>query len=49
VLAAAFGERASPQRVQALVAAGKLGKKSGEGFYTWTHATKELLVAPNFR
>ncbi len=35
VLAAAFGERASPQRVQALVAAGKLGKKSGEGFYHW--------------
>jgi 3-hydroxyacyl-CoA dehydrogenase/enoyl-CoA hydratase/3-hydroxybutyryl-CoA epimerase len=35
VLAAAFGERARPQRVQALVAAGKLGKKSGEGFYSW--------------
>ena len=35
VLAAAFGERARPQRVQALVAAGKIGKKSGEGFYRW--------------
>jgi 3-hydroxybutyryl-CoA dehydrogenase len=32
-----------------MVTAGKKGVKSGEGFYTWTHATKELLVAPNFR
>ena len=32
-----------------MVTAEKKGVKSGEGFYTWTHATKELLVAPNFR
>lgn len=32
-----------------MVTAGKKGVKSGEGFYTWTHGTKELLVAPNFR
>jgi 3-hydroxybutyryl-CoA dehydrogenase len=32
-----------------MVTAGKKGVKSAEGFYTWTHATKELLVAPNFR
>lgn len=32
-----------------MVTAGKKGVKSGEGFYTWTHGTKELIVAPNFR
>ncbi|MEX1002081.1 MAG: 3-hydroxybutyryl-CoA dehydrogenase [Crocinitomicaceae bacterium] len=32
-----------------MVAAGKLGVKSGEGFYNWTHGTKELIVAANFR
>jgi 3-hydroxybutyryl-CoA dehydrogenase len=31
-----------------MVTAGKKGIKSGEGFYTWTHGTKELIVAPNF-
>lgn len=31
-----------------MVTAGKLGVKSGEGFYSWTHGTKELVVADNF-
>lgn len=31
-----------------MVTAGKKGVKSGEGFYSWTHGTKELIVAPNF-
>ena len=32
-----------------MVTAGKKGVKSGEGFYSWTHGTKELVVAGNFR
>lgn len=32
-----------------MVTAGKLGIKSGEGFYSWTHGTKELVVADNFK
>jgi len=32
-----------------MVTAGKLGVKSGEGFYSWTHGTKELVVANNFK
>lgn len=32
-----------------MVTAGKLGVKSGEGFYSWTHGTKDLVVADNFR
>lgn len=32
-----------------MVMAGKKGVKTGEGFYTWTHGTKELIVAPNFK
>ncbi len=32
-----------------MVMAGKLGIKSGEGFYSWTHGTKDLIVADNFR
>lgn len=32
-----------------MVTAGKLGVKSGEGFYTWGHGTKELIVSPNFK
>jgi 3-hydroxybutyryl-CoA dehydrogenase len=32
-----------------MVTAGKKGVKSGEGFYTWTHGTKELVVADNFK
>ncbi len=31
-----------------MVTAGKLGVKSGEGFYDWTHGTRELVVASNF-
>ncbi len=32
-----------------MVTAGKKGVKSGEGFYSWTHGTKELVVASNFK
>ncbi|MFD2787253.1 3-hydroxybutyryl-CoA dehydrogenase [Hymenobacter rubripertinctus] len=32
-----------------MVMAGRLGVKSGEGFYAWSHGTKELVVAPHFR
>lgn len=32
-----------------MVTAGKLGVKSGEGFYSHTHGTKELIVADNFK
>ncbi len=32
-----------------MVTAGKLGVKSGEGFYNWTHGTKELVLADNFK
>jgi 3-hydroxybutyryl-CoA dehydrogenase len=32
-----------------MVAAGKRGVKSGEGFYSWTHGTKELVVADTFK
>lgn len=31
-----------------MVTAGKKGVKSGEGFYDWSHGTKELIVAKNF-
>lgn len=31
-----------------MVVAGKKGVKSGEGFYSWEHGTKELIVADNF-
>jgi len=31
-----------------MVMAGKLGVKSGEGFYTYTPGSKELVVAPGF-
>ncbi|MEM6726630.1 MAG: 3-hydroxybutyryl-CoA dehydrogenase [Bacteroidota bacterium] len=32
-----------------MVTAGKLGAKSGEGFYQYTPGSKELVVAPSFR
>lgn len=32
-----------------MVAAGKKGVKSGEGFYDWSHGTKELIVADYFK
>ena len=32
-----------------MVTAGKLGVKSGEGFYSWGHGTKDLIVASNFK
>ena len=31
-----------------MVTAGKMGVKSGEGFYEWSHGTKELIVSKNF-
>ena len=32
-----------------MVMAGKMGRKSGVGFYIWSHGTKELIVADNFK
>jgi 3-hydroxybutyryl-CoA dehydrogenase len=32
-----------------MVTAGKKGVKSGEGFYDWSHGTKDLVVASNFK
>lgn len=32
-----------------MVTAGKMGVKSGEGFYSWTHGTKDLVVSSNFK
>ncbi len=32
-----------------MVTAGKKGIKSGEGFYSWSHGTKDLVIAPNFK
>jgi 3-hydroxybutyryl-CoA dehydrogenase len=30
------------------VLAGKLGAKSGEGFYVYTRGSKDLVIAPTF-
>jgi 3-hydroxybutyryl-CoA dehydrogenase len=32
-----------------MVAAGHLGIKSGNGFYSWNHGTKDLVVAEEFK
>lgn len=32
-----------------MVMAGKKGVKTGEGFYSWRHGTKDLIVADNFK
>ena len=32
-----------------MVMAGKKGVKSGEGFYSWTHGTKDLVLADQFK
>lgn len=32
-----------------MVTAGKMGVKTGEGFYSWGHGTKDLIVADNFK
>ncbi len=32
-----------------MVTAGKMGVKSGEGFYSWTHGTKDLIVSSQFK
>ena len=35
--------------LRTMVDAGNIGIKSGEGFYSWTHGTKELIVADRFK
>ncbi|NPA45092.1 MAG: 3-hydroxybutyryl-CoA dehydrogenase [Chlorobi bacterium] len=35
--------------LKTMVDAGNLGVKSGEGFYSWRHGTKELIVADRFK
>ena len=32
-----------------MVTAGKLGVKSGEGFYSWNHGTKDIIVSDYFK
>jgi 3-hydroxybutyryl-CoA dehydrogenase len=41
-LHAAFGQRFAPSRLLVdMVAAGRLGRKSGEGFYRWVDGIKQ--------
>lgn len=35
--------------LRTMVTAGDLGVKSGNGFYNWSHGTKELIVADQFK
>jgi len=35
--------------LRTMVNAGNIGVKSGEGFYSWTHGTKDLIVADRFK
>ena len=35
--------------LKTMVDAGNLGVKSGEGFYSWGHGTKDLIVAGRFK
>ena len=35
--------------LKTMVDAGNLGVKSGEGFYSWGHGTRDLIVADRFK
>ena len=50
VLYEGFGEAkyAPAPLLRTMVTAGDLGVKTGNGFYNWTHGTKELIVAKRF-
>lgn len=51
VLYEGFGEAkyAPAPLLRTMVTAGDLGVKSGNGFYNWTHGTKELILADRFK
>ena len=42
------GEQEVPERLQSLVAAGHVGRKSGQGFYTWKEGKAEKGAIPEF-
>ena len=50
VLYEGFGEAkyAPAPLLRTMVTAGDLGVKTGNGFYNWTHGTKQLIVAERF-